>query len=153
MLENWLRWFELDWIHLHQHRIHACDSGWVRWTNYTPVPTRKKSKYTLEDNEIPTYGMGWYRRWLNAMLGPCLPGELIVTLGGLILDQLLTFATRCTEGEEPQKKWSALHVGNGVRVAVMVVGTMPLHLPSGLIIERNNCYLVLSLCKNIISKE
>jgi hypothetical protein len=40
---------------------------------------------------------------------------------------------------------------NGAKVAVIAVGTLPLHLPSGFILELSNCYFVLALCKNIIS--
>jgi hypothetical protein len=35
-------------------------------------------------------------------------------------------------------------VGNRVRVAVIAVGTLPLHPPSGLILELSNCYFVLA---------
>src|SRR6266480_600345 len=44
-----------------------------------------------------------------------------------------------------------IRVGNGAKVAVVAVGTMPLHLPSGLVLELSNCYFVPALCKNIIS--
>ena len=44
-----------------------------------------------------------------------------------------------------------MRVGNEANVAVVVVGTMPLHLASGLILELSNCYYVSALCKNIIS--
>ena len=44
-----------------------------------------------------------------------------------------------------------MHVGNGSKVDVIVVGTLPLHLPSGLVLYLNNCYLVLALSINIIS--
>jgi len=33
-------------------------------------------------------------------------------------------------------------VGNNARVAALNVGTMQLHLPSGFILELNNCYFV-----------
>jgi hypothetical protein len=39
-------------------------------------------------------------------------------------------------------------VGNNARVAALTIGTMQLHLPSGFILELNNCYLVSS---NIMS--
>ena len=42
-------------------------------------------------------------------------------------------------------------VGNNARVAALAVGTMQLHLPSGFILELNNCYFVPSLSRNIIS--
>jgi hypothetical protein len=42
-------------------------------------------------------------------------------------------------------------VGNNARVAALSVGMMQLHLPSGFIIELNNCYFVPSLSQNIIS--
>ena len=35
-----------------------------------------------------------------------------------------------------------MRVGNGSKVDVTVVGTLPLHLPSGLVLDMNNCYLV-----------
>jgi hypothetical protein len=42
-------------------------------------------------------------------------------------------------------------MGNNARVAALSVGTMQLHLPSGFILELNNCYFVPSLSRNIIS--
>ena len=42
-------------------------------------------------------------------------------------------------------------VGNGSKVDVIAVGTLPLHLPSGLVLDLNNCYLVPALSMNIIS--
>ena len=33
----------------------------------------------------------------------------------------------------------------------MAVGTMQLHLPSGFVLELNNCYFVSSLSRNIVS--
>lgn len=42
-------------------------------------------------------------------------------------------------------------VGNKARVAALEVGTMQLHLPSGFLMELNNCYYVLVLSRNIIS--
>ena len=44
-----------------------------------------------------------------------------------------------------------MHVGNSSKVDVIAVGTLPLHLPSGLILDLNNCYLVPALSMNIIS--
>ena len=44
-----------------------------------------------------------------------------------------------------------MHVGNGSKVDVIAVGTLPLHLPSGLILDLNNCYLVPALSMEIIS--
>jgi hypothetical protein len=42
-------------------------------------------------------------------------------------------------------------VGNNARVAALTVRTMQLHLPSGFILELNNCYLVPSMSRNIMS--
>jgi len=42
-------------------------------------------------------------------------------------------------------------VGNNARVATLNVGMMQLHLPSGFILELNNCYFVPSLSQNIVS--
>ena len=42
-------------------------------------------------------------------------------------------------------------VGNNARVAALNIGTMQLHLPSGFIMELNNCYFVPSLSRNIVS--
>ena len=36
-------------------------------------------------------------------------------------------------------------------VDVIAVGTLPVHLPSGLVLDLNNCYLVPALSMNIIS--
>ena len=44
-----------------------------------------------------------------------------------------------------------MRVGNGSKVDEIAVGTLPLHLPSGLALDLNNCYLVLVLSMNIIS--
>ena len=38
-----------------------------------------------------------------------------------------------------------MRVGNGSKVDVIAVGTLPLHLPSGLVLNLNNCYLVPAL--------
>ena len=42
-------------------------------------------------------------------------------------------------------------VGNGSKVDVIAVGTLPLHLTLGLVLDLNNCYLVPALSMNIIS--
>ena len=44
-----------------------------------------------------------------------------------------------------------MHIGNGSMVDVIAVGTLPLLLPSGLVLDLNNCYLVPALSMNIIS--
>ena len=44
-----------------------------------------------------------------------------------------------------------MRVRNGSKVNVIAVGTLPLHLPSGLVLDLNNCYLVPALSMNIIS--
>jgi hypothetical protein len=44
-----------------------------------------------------------------------------------------------------------LHIGNGAKVAVLAISTNSLSLPSGLVLELNNCYFVPALNKNIIS--
>jgi hypothetical protein len=44
-----------------------------------------------------------------------------------------------------------VRVGNGAKVAVMAVGTYHFSLPSGLVLELNNCYYIPALNKNIIS--
>jgi hypothetical protein len=44
-----------------------------------------------------------------------------------------------------------VRVGNGANVAAIVVSTFHLPLPSGLVLELNNCYCILALCNNIIS--
>ncbi|KAK1678300.1 hypothetical protein QYE76_039148 [Lolium multiflorum] len=44
-----------------------------------------------------------------------------------------------------------MRVGNGSKVDVIAVGTLPLHLPSGLVLNLNNCYFVPALSMNIIS--
>ena len=38
-----------------------------------------------------------------------------------------------------------MRVGNGSKVDVITVGTLPLHLPLGLVLDLNNCYLVFAL--------
>jgi hypothetical protein len=44
-----------------------------------------------------------------------------------------------------------IRVGNKARVAALAVGTMQLNLPSGFVMELDNCYYVPSLSRNIIS--
>ena len=44
-----------------------------------------------------------------------------------------------------------MRVVNGSKVDVIAVGMLPLHLPSGLVLDLNNCYLVPALSMNIIS--
>ena len=44
-----------------------------------------------------------------------------------------------------------MRVGNGSKVDVIAVGTLPLHLPLGLVLDLNNCYFVPALSMNIIS--
>jgi hypothetical protein len=44
-----------------------------------------------------------------------------------------------------------MHIGNNSRVDVMAVGTLPLRLPSGLILVLNKCYYVPALSMNIVS--
>ena len=44
-----------------------------------------------------------------------------------------------------------LRVGNGQQVAALAVGTYDLALPSGLVLELNNCYYVPAVSRNIIS--
>ena len=43
-----------------------------------------------------------------------------------------------------------MRVGNGFKVDVISVGMLPLHLPSGLVLDLNNCYLVPTLSMKII---
>ena len=43
-----------------------------------------------------------------------------------------------------------MRVGNGSKVYVIAVGTLLLYLPSGLVLDLNNCYLVPALSMNII---
>ena len=45
-----------------------------------------------------------------------------------------------------------MRVRNGSKVDVIIVGMLPLHLPSGLVLDLNNCYLVPSLSMYIISR-
>ena len=43
-----------------------------------------------------------------------------------------------------------MRVGNGSKVDVIAVGTLPIHLPSGLVLDLNKCYLVFALSINMI---
>ena len=45
-----------------------------------------------------------------------------------------------------------MRVGNGSKVDVFAAGRLPLHLPSGLVLNLNNYYLVPALCMNIVSR-
>src|SRR4051812_33683715 len=44
-----------------------------------------------------------------------------------------------------------MRVGNGSKDDVIAIGMLPLHLPLGLVLNLNNCYLVPLLSMNIIS--
>ena len=44
-----------------------------------------------------------------------------------------------------------MRVGNGSKVDVIAVSTLPLHLPTILVLNLNNCYLVPALSMNIVS--
>ena len=44
-----------------------------------------------------------------------------------------------------------MRVSNGSRVDVIAVRMLPLHMPSGLVINLNNCYLVPAMSMNIVS--
>ena len=44
-----------------------------------------------------------------------------------------------------------MRVGNGSKVDVIAVGTLSLQLPTGLVLNLNNCYLVPALSMNIMS--
>ena len=44
-----------------------------------------------------------------------------------------------------------MRMGNGSKVDTIAVGTLPLHLPSGLVLDLNNCYSVPVLSMKIIS--
>ena len=50
-----------------------------------------------------------------------------------------------------EKDEVTMRVGNGNKVDLTAVGTLPLHLPSGLILVLNKCYYVPALSMNIIS--
>ena len=63
----------------------------------------------------------------------------------LILVLLLIFATRNRGyglSKELAKDELTMCVGNGSKFDVIPVGMLPLHLPSGLVLDLNNCYLV-----------
>ena len=79
---------------------------------------------------------------------------LVVALGYLILVQLLIFVTQnrsCGIKRRLAKDEVTMRVGNGSKVDVITVGTLPLHLPLGLVLDLNNCYLVPALSMKIIS--
>ena len=44
-----------------------------------------------------------------------------------------------------------MRIGNGSKVDVIAVSTLLLHLPSGLVLDLNNCYLVPALSMTIVS--
>ena len=90
------------------------------------------------------------------MLLMCTLLILAVVPGYLIPVRLLIFVTRNRDyglnGDWLRPKDEVtMRVGNGSKVDVIAVGTLPLHLPSGLVLDLNNCYLVPALSMNIIS--
>ena len=44
-----------------------------------------------------------------------------------------------------------LRVGNGAKFVALDVGTYRLSLPTGLVLESDNCFYVPAICRNIIS--
>ena len=44
-----------------------------------------------------------------------------------------------------------MRVGNGSKVDVIAIGTLHLHLPLGLVLNLDNCYLVPALSMNVVS--
>ena len=60
---------------------------------------------------------------------------LVVAHGYLILVLLLIFATRNMGYGRLAKDEVTMRVGNGSKVDAIVVGTLPLHLPSGLVLD------------------
>ena len=64
----------------------------------------------------------------------------------------------CTSKQELRNKRRlakdevTMRVRNGSKVDVIAVGTLPLHLPIGLVLNLNNCYLVPALSMNILSR-
>jgi hypothetical protein len=68
-------------------------------------------------------------------------GSMIHTCKSL---QGLSLTRRFTKGELD------VCVGNGAKVAAIAVGTFHLSLPSGLVLELNNCYCIPALYKKII---
>src|SRR3954462_7012356 len=52
---------------------------------------------------------------------------------------------------EVQKGEGDFRFGTKARVAALFIGIMQLHLPSGFIMELNNCYYIPSMGRNIIS--
>src|SRR4051812_886760 len=87
------------------------------------------------------------------MLLMCISLVLVVVPGYLILVRLLI----CNSKQVLQNKRKLaknevmMRVGNRSKVDVIAVGTLPLHLPPGLVLYLNNCYLVPALSMNIIS--
>ena len=63
----------------------------------------------------------------------------------------------CNSKQELRNKWRlakdevTVRVGNGSKVDVIAVAMLPLRLPSGLVLNLNNCYLVPALSMNIVS--
>jgi hypothetical protein len=67
-------------------------------------------------------------------------GSMIHTCKSL---QRLSLSRRFAKGELD------VRVGNGAKVAAIAVGTFHLPLPSGLVLELNNCYCIPTLCKKL----
>ena len=91
--------------------------------------------------------------YLIYMLLMCTLLMLAVAPGYLIL----VLAHICNSKQELRNKRRlakdevTMRARNGSKVDVITVSTLPLHLPSGLILDLNNCYLVPALSMNIIS--
>src|SRR4051812_24815999 len=88
------------------------------------------------------------------MLLMCISLVVVVVPEYLILVQFLIIVTRnrcCRNRRKLAKNEVTMCVGNGSKVDVIAVSTLPLHLPSGLVLYLNNCYLVPVLSMNIIS--
>ena len=97
--------------------------------------------------------MAKWKVYFIYMLLMCTLLMLVVASRYLILVLLLIFATR-NRGLRIKRRLAKDEVtmcaGNGSKVDVIAVGTLPLHLPSGLLLDLNNYYLVPALSMNII---
>ena len=79
----------------------------------------------------------------------CTLPVLVVAPGYVIPVQLLIFVTQ-SRSYRLAKDEVMMRVRNGSKVDVIAVGTLPLHLPTGLVLNLDNCYLVPSLSMHIV---
>ena len=140
--------------------------------NPKPNPTPKAKSGPAADNEcFHCHQLGHWKRNCKLYLAKLknhssTSGKLVVYITEIFLaDSYVNswvFDTRSvahisnsmqgmTKSRSVERGEVDFRVGNNARVAALAIGMIQLHLPSGFVLELNNCYFVPSLSRNIVS--